>query len=425
MKTLLLFANAFPFGSWEPYLETELPYLTDFDEVRVFSLSVREDQARTRRPVRHPHATVHPLRFRSRLFYLVAALRVLLDVELYREVRVLWNQRRLSPGRLVQLFVFLSRCHHEARAITSMIRKENLVAADADVVLYSYRLAYQPYLSELVARSLAPRRSVRVARAHRADLYEELAPNGYIPMRKRTLDSLDDIILIAKHGYDYLASRFPEALDRMRISYLGSIDRGVGPSPADRETLRILTCSNVVPVKRLDRLVDALALISDISVSWTHFGDGPLMDGLRDSVKSLPGNVEVHLPGAVTNVALLEHYATTPYHVLVNVSESEGIPVSMMEANSFGIPIIATDVGGVGEIVETGVNGILLASEPSFDELADAIRKIAEMDYEDYASLRSGARRVWRAKFDAATNYPRFGRELLETLNAASTSVDS
>lgn len=425
MKTLLLFANAFPFGSWEPYLETELPYLTEFDEVRIFSLSVREDQARVRRPVQHPHATVHPLRFRSRLFYLIAAVRVLLDVELYREVGVLWKQRRLSPGRLVQLFVFLSRCHHEARAITTMVRKENLVAADADVVLYSYRLAYQPYLSEIVARSLAPRRSVRVARAHRADLYEELAPNGYIPMRKRTLESLDEIILIAKHGYDYLSSRFPEAAERMRISYLGSVDRGVGPLPADRGTLRILTCSNVVPVKRLDRLVDALALISDISISWTHFGDGPLMEDLRERAKPLPKNVEAHLPGAVTNVALLEHYATAPYHVLVNVSESEGIPVSMMEANSFGIPIIATDVGGVGEIVETGVNGILLPSEPSSEELANAIRRVSEMTDEAYVALRQGARSAWQTRFDAATNYPRFGRGLLATLDGASSTVDS
>lgn len=414
MKTLLLFANAFPFGSWEPFLETEIEYLSDFDEVRIFSLSVRDEMRRVQRTVKHPGATVHPVRFRSQIFYALAVVRVLFDKELYRELRYLRRSKRLSLGRLIQLFVFLSRCHHEARVITKMIRAQKLVDPESEVVLYSYRSAYQPYLSELVARTLGTKKSVRVARAHRADLYEELAPNGYIPMRKRTVEALDVIYLIAQHGFDYLSTRHPEAADRMRVSYLGSLDWGHGAVPPGRDVLRILTCSNVVPIKRLDRLVDALRLTTDQRIEWTHFGDGPLLDDLRRQASTLPGSVSVFLPGAMNNMELLEHYASTPYHVLVNVSESEGIPVSMMEANSFGIPIIATDVGGVGEIVQDGANGLLLAEAPAPAEVAAAIRHLAGVDDDAYSAMREAARNTWQAKFDADNNYPAFGHELAE-----------
>ncbi|NLE98604.1 MAG: glycosyltransferase [Propionibacterium sp.] len=201
----------------------------------------------------------------------------------------------------------------------------------------------------------------------------------------------------------------------MYISYLGTNDHGLGVAPSSREPLRIVTCSNVVPVKRLDRLTGALATITDLPIHWTHFGDGPLMDRMRARVAELPVNIQTDIRGEISNDGVLAEYARTPFHVLINVSESEGIPVSMMEANSFGIPIIGTDVGGVGEIVETGVNGILLPQLPTPEEIAKAIRAVARLDDDSYASLRRGAREVWETKFDATTNYPRFVSELLSS----------
>ena len=64
------------------------------------------------------------------------------------------------------------------------------------------------------------------------------------------------------------------------------------------------------------------------------------------------------LKGNVDNAALLEDYITENYYLFVNVSSSEGIPVSIMEASSVGIPCLATDVGGTGEIISDGVNGL-------------------------------------------------------------------
>ena len=59
--------------------------------------------------------------------------------------------------------------------------------------------------------------------------------------------------------------------------------------------------------------------------------------------------LEQELPGAMDNRALMEYYSREPVSCLVNVSSSEGLPVSLMEAASFGFPALATAVGGTPE----------------------------------------------------------------------------
>lgn len=106
MRRMVLLANAFPYGTWETFLETELEYLGSIDQVEVMSLSVRPDQRRSRRDLPHRSMRAHPIAFRSRLFYLLGSLRVLTDPNLYRELRNLARQGRLRAGRVVTLFVF-------------------------------------------------------------------------------------------------------------------------------------------------------------------------------------------------------------------------------------------------------------------------------------------------------------------------------
>lgn len=413
MRVLCLFANAFPFGTWEPYLETELAYYGQFDRVEIFSLSVRDAQRQQQRAV-SAKVGVHAIRFRSRVFYAVRAVRVLFDRSLYIELLHLARSRRLSMRRLVQLVVFLSRTHHEADEVARIIRRNDLFAVNDDVVLYAYRYSYQPYLGQLVASKLGLRSAHHVARAHRADLYEETAPAGYIPLRWLVARSVDEVHAVAKQGRDYLLRKWPELADRVKVSYLGTVDPGLAPSPQQRGELRIVTCSTLVPVKRLDRLVEALRILPvDQRVRWVHFGDGPLREEIQRRVRTLPEQVTIELRGAVDNRKLLEIYKKEAFHALVNVSESEGVPVSMMEACAMGIPVIATDVGGVGEIIIPEENGVLLPSDASPEQIMRAITSLGEMSPSDYSALRSGARQVWERRFRADRNYPAFVSALL------------
>ena len=68
-RRLLLFANSFPYGKQEPYLMRECRYLDAFDEVYIFSLSIRKHQRDLRRDLPLEQVTVVPVPFKSPLFY--------------------------------------------------------------------------------------------------------------------------------------------------------------------------------------------------------------------------------------------------------------------------------------------------------------------------------------------------------------------
>ena len=93
------------------------------------------------------------------------------------------------------------------------------------------------------------------------------------------------------------------------------------------------------------------------------------------------------------------------FDALINTSSYEGIPVSMMEAMSFSIPVIGTDVGGVSEIVEHQKNGYLLPTNPEVKEIIEALTKLYYLNEEEYLNLRRNAYQTWQNKFNAEANY--------------------
>ena len=105
-------------------------------------------------------------------------------------------------------------------------------------------------------------------------------------------------------------------------------------------------------------------------------------------------------------------YQSSPQDVFVNVSESEGVPVSIMEAISHGIPVIATNVGGTNEIVENDVNGFLLPVDFKNEDLQSLLNIFLNMNEATYSLLQRESRKVWSDKFNAALNYNDFFTDL-------------
>jgi len=129
--------------------------------------------------------------------------------------------------------------------------------------------------------------------------------------------------------------------------------------------------------------------------------------------EKLPSNVQAEFYGTVPNTKVYDVLASQPFHVFVNISSTEGVPVSIMEAMSFHIPVIATDVGGTAELVDDGMNGILLPADFSDEELVDAIGKFYTMSQEQYMHYRENARRKFMNDYNATENYKVFLEHLV------------
>lgn len=140
------------------------------------------------------------------------------------------------------------------------------------------------------------------------------------------------------------------------------------------------------------------------------------MEKIKSLSKKLSNNIKVNFKGNVSNQILMKEYKDNCYDWFINVSTSEGIPVSIMEAMSFGIPCIATDVGGTSEIVDNK-NGFLIDKDISNKKLAELIYYIYELSYEEYIQYRFSARNTWLNKYNSDKNYKKFVSELISEIN--------
>ncbi|WP_169581680.1 MULTISPECIES: glycosyltransferase [Microbacterium] len=247
---------------------------------------------------------------------------------------------------------------------------------------------------------LRPDAEAAVVRVHRYDLYEPPGPG--LPIRRAVYGSADAVLAISDDGAEYVRSRYPAlASDRVRIARLGTTRRGRGAAPGESDPLVLVSCSSVTVIKRVDLILDAAASLaaSGRRVRWVHFGDGPRLAQVAAAAERAPGSLEVQLKGQADHESLMEFYRTEGVHVFVNASSSEGVPVSIMEALSFDIPVVATDVGGTGEIVgeELG-SGRLVAPDVTADQLAAAIAQVVAQ------RPRYTPMAVWERLCDAEAN---------------------
>lgn len=406
-KNLILLTNIFPYGSIEPYLETEVKYYEAFfDYIYVCSLQVRRKDLESCRELPSNKFKLLPILKASNYVYLLNTILVLGDKNLYHELNKLYREHRLNLKNTVQLFVYLSRANYEARKIRNWLKSEGVLPGQGEGALYAYRFEYQPYIGLILKQALP--NYVTLARGHGFDLYE-FRRGGYIPLREYLLDNLDYTVMIANNGINYLSEKYPGYTSKVVLSRLGTTDYGLGPVPKPNDPIRIVSCSGIIDLKRIELIVEALALIKDAEIVWDHYGDGPkrsIVEALAN--RKLGQTIHYKFHGNIDNASLMKIYSKVPYHVFINVSTSEGVPVSIMEALSFGIPTIATDVGGTNEIVFDQRNGLLLPADFELKQLVKYIMEIYQDTLSSKCKFRHEARKTWAENYSADVNYPYF-----------------
>lgn len=143
-------------------------------------------------------------------------------------------------------------------------------------------------------------------------------------------------------------------------------------------SLRLTAMARLFPTKGISYLLDALAEVKKIHPN-THlkvYGEGPLRDELLSQASRLGLDGEAILMGAFTSREELARIMTET-DVFVMPSLLEGQPVALVEAMSYGRPIIATTVGGIPELIQDSENGLLCAPGDS-KCLVSKIKKLVE-----------------------------------------------
>ena len=425
MDILFFFTDRFPYGKGEAFIENEVPFIAErFDRVYVIPTALTADISIQRDLPQSfivlPPANTDNLYSHgrpSRLHRLVWSLKYMLPWSIKTFfVKAFWNEV-FSLLKSKQLR--LNKVEAVIRIIAPTLRNEYHFGKlfkdidyppDSNYYLYSYWFNNYPCSFEKYTKIKRNSLKTIVARAHGIDLYTERHSCNYIPLRKESFDALDHLVLISEDGYNYITKRYPAQKDKCSVSRLGTQDYGIGPA-CDREPFIIASCSSVIPVKRVYRIVDALSMINDHRIHWIHFGAGQDFEKLRQySEEHLRknGNISYDFKGQFLNKDLMSYYKTHSISLFLNVSESEGIPVSIMEAISFGIPVVATNVGGTSEAFRDKSDEALLKIDFCDEDLVAQIKRFYEMDASLYHEKRSDARNLWEERFNGSYNYQKF-----------------
>lgn len=151
------------------------------------------------------------------------------------------------------------------------------------------------------------------------------------------------------------------------------------PKASSRGPIRLLNVARLAPEKGHNFLLEAISQVQHRGFDYvcTIVGDGPERAQLEASARVLGIADRVTFTGAVGQDEIGEYYDAADVFVLPSLAE--GLPVVLMEAMAHGVPVIASRIMGIPELVEDGVNGLLVV--PGRPEaLADAVSTLAQDD---------------------------------------------
>jgi glycosyltransferase involved in cell wall biosynthesis len=407
---LVLITYTFPYGKGESFIGNELPFLARaFNKIYIVPLKGRTGTFQLpQRPIPANCEIILPQK-KSIVEIRRPAARNLFQVArlLFKTAREEFRSRKtalqfLDPRNFFVTFMRLNRAVEYEREMDAIFRQHTI----SNFIVYSYWV--DSWLAGLIdLRKRQQQDFPIISRAHGGDLYHYAATTGYQPHRRYIWRNIDFLFPVSQMGVRYLLERYPELKPKIRNAYLGVNDPPQRSPYSRRDTFTILSISNLIPLKRVHLLIESLKLLRGMTVRWVHIGDGELSDELEKQASALPANISYEFMGQQPNETIMKFYAENQVDLFVNVSETEGIPVSIMEAISFGVPIMATNVGGVSEIVRRDF-GYLLEKDFQVNDLAQLIAGHAQRSEAEIIEMRRSAYAFFLANFNAEANYKRF-----------------
>lgn len=361
--------------------------------------------------LRHPTDTqVHPVhaRIRAPLLYLPEYLRD----DPMRVLRA-WRQVRSRPGYALARRQWLRDLWRDRTANRVRRFGQALVLAaelPSDVARVHAHFLHTP---ASVARYCAAIRGLPWSgSAHAKDIWT--TPPWEL---REKLASCDWLVTCTATNRDYLAGLAPPG--RVELVYHGlDLDRFAAPSRPPRtadgsaadDPVIVLSVGRLVEKKGTDVLLDALArLPRDLHWRLVHVGGGPLRKALGRRAAALGIGDRIEWRGAIAQGELLGLYQRADLFALASRiaqdGDRDGLPNVLMEAQSQLLPVVATDVSAIHELVIDGQTGVLVPPQDP-QALAGALLALMRDPQRRRALAEAGCSRV-QAGFGLQRNLDR------------------
>lgn len=411
-KALVLLTDCYPVSAGEFFLEDEMRIIAAaFDEVHV----VIKEQPGDGFPFFIPenlqvHTFSHHLSASEKLKGIFSVTK-----SFFRsEIRSAFKNRSMKE-RVAVFKVMLIELLHAKQIVRKLEALHHERLKNTANYYYSYW-----HSRNALALALLPNHhntQKRVSRAHGWDVYAERHDPKYLPFKQLIVSRLDQTLTISDSGkQEFLNTLGQELGSKVSVSRLGKINHRQALLQKQNEGFLFCSCSNLIPLKRVHLVIALLKALQLDNVRWVHYGDGLLMNEMKKLAQEEIPDIHVEFRGNRPNAEILDFYAQHYVDLFINFSEYEGIPVSIMEALSAGIPVLATNVGGTSEIMAPE-HGLLVEKDFELQEVKNAVSQFLSLPADRQEEYRRNAYLFWQENYSAEKNYSLFLQQLLHGTN--------
>lgn len=397
---VLIFTSNYPTGFGESYLNYEIPVLLKYyDCISIFSIEKKKE-------IQVGFQTIKdlvPVRFLSSSDYsrkIKIVDKVFIFKCLFMEF-IHCKQKMIFIKRFRQLYAKMKQALLMAGELEGEIKGD-------DEILYSF------WMNEwALALAILKKKGVInsfVFRVNGYDIYDDRHEGNYLPFRYFIYSQCSKIFAVSKTAADYI-KKLGYFQSKISFSYFGTPDFGF-VEPKKRVEFVVFSCSSVIDVKRVDKIAQVI-LELDIPVKWVHHGEGPKMEQVNSILKNAPENLTfINTPNNENLEELKTFERDLAADVFINLSSTEGLPVTAIEAMSFGCTLLLNDAGSSAELINS-LTGILVDVNESPASIAKKMKElfISGQTYKNRTAIRN----YWKNHFSDKENYGKFADQLRES----------
>ncbi len=360
----LLFTKKYPFGKQETYIHYEIEYLSKVFDL-VYIIPVEEFDFGPKREIKAQNVFIFPINQNIE--------RTGLFSKLINTIKNNWLllkctvESREKLASIKSHFLYVSRLIHMRAQGIALEKFLKGINSKQDIICYHYWMH-----NSIVVEYLSGIKSKKtITRAHALDLYHKDWPSrskkGFLQFEKLKIKYCDLIFSISEHGLRHFNNYFPQFSGKFRLNRLGILDENTSdsipiyPYASSSNPHKIVTCSSLNERKQLHLMPEILQYVKS-PISWIHIGGNVGTESEKLNKSCAEKNIEFHFVPQQTSKQIFDFYQNNAISLFCNLSYAEGIPVSIMEAAMFGIPLLATNTFGNPEIVNEQ-NGILIPPE--------------------------------------------------------------
>lgn len=406
MKTLVLTTYSYPYGTGETFLANELPYLSKVFQKIILVPENVTGEAKTipsNCEVRLIAINNHfPLKKMVLRFGFMAI----------RHLIYCWRNDNTPESKVfyaikkwkIRWLDLLGEHYKGIQLINQLPELTN-----NDTILYHYwMINFARYASWMKQSGIIQNK--QICRIHGYDYELEQNKKKHFIFRNAELRGYNTVVAACDYARNYVQPYSQHTT--LSTNKLG-VESALENNELSYNNKLVVSCSNLVLSKRVDLIYESLKATGE-KLRWVHFGDGEELERIKATVVAEKyNNLVIDFRGNVDNKEILTFYKTQKPLVFISASELEGgCPVSIQEAFSCSIPVIAVGVGGISEMVNDSV-GFLVENQGVIAGLSNALIHFIHLPQISIAEKRVNAFQKWKTEYNSKINYPTFIKEIL------------